>query len=170
PGTLYIIDVVANCTVGGSSISSAVSATTLNCAPEEVCTYELTLSNSSGTGWEGAIARINNGWTEIDYVMDPDLETQSWTVYSCPGNPISLEIVNGGNGALPNNLSVTLLNADEVQVFFETGPEETVLYSQADGCPDCASAINVQFSRLAADLVEVNWTNIELPGSVDDIQ
>lgn len=170
PATFYNINVIANCTVGGSAPETGTSQTTTNCDPIDQCTYDLTLANTSGTGWDGALARVNNGWSTTDYFMHPDSASQTWVIVACPGNPISLEVINGGNGTLPNNLTISLVNSDGVEVYAENGPAETTLYSQSNGCPDCAAVNNVGLTRLAADLVEVNWDNVELPANVTDIQ
>ncbi len=169
-GTQYLFDVYANCTGGVTSSSSGVIGTTLNCAPEDVCAYELTLSNTSGEGWGEAVIRVNNGWSSTDYTLDANLQTQSWTIAACPGSPISLQMMNNGNGGISSNHQVTLTNSDQVIVFSDAGPAESILYSQSNACPDCSPVNDIQATRLAADLVELSWNNIELPENVEEIQ
>jgi len=169
PATLYIIDATAACDTL-TSPSSGVAQITLNCEPDDLCTYELTLSNSSGNGFNDAFIRVNNGWTQIDYTLSEDQSTNTWTILACPNNPLSVEMINNGNGSLANNYSVTLVNSDDVTVYQESGPDETLLYFITNGCPDCFAVSNVMFTRLASDLVEVTWNNIALSANVDDIE
>ncbi|TVR38259.1 MAG: T9SS C-terminal target domain-containing protein [Cryomorphaceae bacterium] len=167
PGTLYIIDGIATCTNDSISEPSSVLGTTTNCPAEDLCSYELTLTNTSGNGFDDALVRVSNGWSTIDYTLTENQSTNTWTVLACPGNSIQLELIN--DVPLSSNMQISLVNADDVQVFGVNGPSPGVLYFQAEGCPDCSAVSNVSVTRAAADLVEASWTNIELAANVTDI-
>lgn len=169
PGTNYNISFSGVCTGGIPSGSTGVSQYTLNCSTENVCTYELTLTNNDGTGFENAFVQVNNGWSTADYTLSSGQSTNTFIINACPGNPLSVSLSNGGDGALASQYNVTLVNASEVEVYNENGPEEALLYFTTDGCPDCASVQNIGTTRIASDLVDVSWTNVEILGNVDDI-
>jgi len=169
PGTNYNVTLSAVCTGNNPSGASGVSQYTLDCTVEESCTYELTLANSSGTGFDGAFVQVNNGWFTADYTLGADESENTFIIQACPGNELSVNLSNGGNGALASNYSISLVNANDVEVYAQNGPPEALLLFLDDGCPDCAAVQNIGFTRLASDLVEVTWSNIELTANVDDI-
>jgi hypothetical protein len=167
PGTLYSVDAVANCAGPEVSDPNGIFVTTLNCSENDVCTYDLTLTNTTGTGFDGALVRIDNGWSTTDYTLGEDDATGTFQIFACPGNPIQVELIN--DVALANNYQISLVNSSLVEVYGVSGPAPGVLYFQADGCPDCNPVNSIQVGRLAADLVEVSWNNIELLANVTDI-
>lgn len=168
PGTPYTLTIVGNC-AGGPSAGFIVNQATNLCASADLCSYELILSNSSGTGFGGASIAVNNGWTNLSYSLHPDSASETFTVLACAGTSLSLTMNNGGNGDLSSNYGVSLVNSTDVEVFGVNGPSESIIYTQNDGCPDCAPVTSVLLTRTAADLVELSWTNIQPVGDVDDI-
>jgi hypothetical protein len=127
---VYVYQMCADSTV--SPAFGPATFKTLQCAPSEMCDFEIELTDSFGDGWNGAEVQVLNSSGGVEYTLGSGFTSIFGSSYTesisvCSGE--SFTIVVSEEGSYPNEIGLNVISNGSIVTTY-TATSATVLGTQ----------------------------------------
>ncbi|MBR4135858.1 MAG: fibronectin type III domain-containing protein [Bacteroidales bacterium] len=159
PGTTYLVSVVSDCGVEGTSTAATVTFTTPLCDVADQCVYTFHMTDSYGDGWNNATITVKQGGLVVANIGLNSGNLGTATVSLCDNQPTTL-IWNSGN--YDDECSFTIFDAYENVIYASSGTPSDTLTTFTANCtpPSCPPPADITISNIGPASAQVAWTTI----------
>ncbi len=159
PGTTYLVSVVSDCGMDGTSTAATVTFTTPLCDVADQCVYTFHMTDSYGDGWNNATITVKQGNLVVTNIGLGSGHSGTASVSLCDSQPTTL-IWNAGG--YDDECSFTLVDAYENVIYTSSGTPSDTLTTFTANCtpPSCPPPADITISNIGPASAQVAWTVI----------
>jgi hypothetical protein len=140
--TSYDVYVYQMC--ADSTVSTAVGPATfktLQCAPADMCSFDIELTDSFGDGWNGAEVQVLNSAGGVEYTLGAAFiagSTYTETIMVCTGETFTISVSTAGGW--PSEIGLNVLSNGSVVDSYTASPATAVGTQMAQFTASCNAA------------------------------
>ncbi|HOY30240.1 MAG TPA: GEVED domain-containing protein [Bacteroidales bacterium] len=165
PNTEYDFYVRALCDPDTSYWSGPYTFSTLLCNASNQCTYEFTLSDIYGDGWNGGTMQVLQGGNVIATLSLLNGDSATQYVSICDG--YSFEVYWNNGGSFPGECGLRVFDPFGSQLFYQAPLNDTLvgttLFTEDGNCtpPSCYSPSGQTVTNPTAVGADLGWTSAD---------
>lgn len=133
---VYVYQMCADSTV--SPAFGPVTFKTLQCAPADMCTYDIELTDSYGDGWNGALAQVLNSSGGVEYTLGSGFlngSTYTETIMVCTGETFTIQVSNAGS--YPSEIGLNVISNGSTTTSYAASSSTTLGTQMATFTSSC---------------------------------
>ena len=114
---------------------------TLQCAPADMCSFDIELTDSYGDGWNGAEVQVLNSAGGVEYTLGSAFTTGSTyteTIMVCTGETFTISVSTAGS--YPSEIGLNVLSSGSIVASYSNSTSTTVGTQMAQFTASCNTA------------------------------
>ena len=136
---VYVYQMCADSTV--SPAFGPATFKTLQCAPADMCSFDIELTDSYGDGWNGAEVQVLNSAGGVEYTLGSAFTTGSTyteTIMVCTGETFTISVSTAGS--YPSEIGLNVLSSGSIVASYSNSTSTTVGTQMAQFTASCNTA------------------------------
>ena len=136
---VYVYQMCADSTV--SPAFGPATFKTLQCAPVDMCSFDIELTDSYGDGWNGAEVQVLNSAGGVEYTLGSAFTTGSTyteTIMVCTGETFTISVSTAGS--YPSEIGLNVLSSGSIVASYSNSTSTTVGTQMAQFTASCNTA------------------------------
>ena len=136
---VYVYQMCADSTV--SPAFGPATFKTLQCAPADMCSFDIELTDSYGDGWNGAEVQVLNSAGGVEYTLGSAFTTGSTyteTIMVCTGETFTISVSTAGS--YPSEIGLNVISSGSIVASYSNSTSTTVGTQMAQFTASCNTA------------------------------